>query len=263
MAIKFDDALNREIAKTVKNFNAKQRYNKTKTKNKGMLPERLSTKEIKAKYSDKSRAELLKQLKLYQSFAKRDALDKSSDNSRLSKWEAEYFKANMEKTKNFYVNEIADLRRIIGNKPEYHLKQHQRLLTLEGKLKELDKDMSSLDEDEIETFRRYFNYAERSDYIKKQGFRLYLDQVKRTMELLDYSKADIESLLSKFDVLSENEFTEMVRQEDVIDDIYRMIYSPKGRGKYELLADENDARATVKRIINDADYLVSKYKTTE
>lgn len=260
MAIKFDDALNREIAKTVKNFNAKQRYNKTKTKNKGMLPARLSTKEIKAKYSDKSRAELLKQLKLYQSFAKRDALDKSSANSRLSKWEADYFEANLEKTKEFYDKEIADLKRIIGDKPEFYLKNHQRLGTLIGQREELNKDLSNLTEWQIKGFRNYFNYAERSELVKEQRFTHYLSQLERAMDYLGYSKADKERLFNSFNELSENEFTEMVRQEDIIDRVYTLIDSPEERGVYELMTEEDAARGIIDSIIANTKDLVSKYK---
>lgn len=261
MSIKFDANLNNEIRRTVKNFNAKVHYNKTKTRGKGMLPRTISVQALKDKYSDKTRAELQRQLKLYQSFGDRAALDKAGDNSRLSKWELDYFKANLQKTKDFYDNEIEDLKRIIGDKPEYFLKQHQRLLTLQGQRKELDKDINLLTEDKIKGFRAYYNYAERSEIIKEQGFRLYLAQLERTMQVLGYSNSDIDAIINKFNVLSENEFTEMVRQEDAIDDIYRLIYSPKGRGKYELLADEKDARKAVERILNEADYLINKYKT--
>lgn len=261
--VKFDDSLNREIARTVKNFNAKQRYNKTKTKGKGMLPERISGKVLKAKYSDKPKAELMKQLKLYQSFAKRGALKKSGVNTRLSIWEEEYFKANLEKTKQFYDDEIADLERIIGDVPQYHLRLHPRLETLKNQRKELDKDLSTLSEDQIKGFRGYFDYAERSNMIKEKGFRLYLSQLERTMAALGYSKQDINILINKFNQLSENEFTEMVRNEDIIDSIYDIIDSPKGRGNYELMVDETNARHRIESIIETADELILTYKTNK
>lgn len=257
--IRYDDNLNKRIQRTVKNFNAKVRYNKTKTRGRGMLPRTISAKQLKDKYSDKSRAELEKQLKLYQSFGKRDALDLSS-NSRLSKWERNFFDANIEKTKQFYDEEIADLKRIIGDKPEYYLKQHNRLETLQNQRKALDKDFDRLTEDQIKGMRGYINYAERSEIIKRQGFRLYLSQLERTMkELRLYSNDEIEALLNKFNVMSENEFTEMVRVEDTIDDIYRQIYSPKGRGEYELMNDTKKAKKAVERVINEADTLIAKY----
>lgn len=258
--VQYNADLNKRMAKVVKNFNAKVRYNKTKTRGKGMLPRTISLKQLKDKYSDKPRSELEKQLKLYQSFGKRDALNKVTD-SRLSKWEREYFEANLDKTKKFYDDEIKDLRKIIGEKPEYFLKQHNRFETLLGQRKELDKDFDTLDEDQIKGMRGNFNYAERSEIVKRQGFRLYLAQLERTMDLLGYKKDEIEGLLSKFDDLSENEFTEMVRKEDAIDDIYRIVYSPKERGKYELLADTKTAEKAVETIISEADTLVKKYKS--
>lgn len=262
MSIKYDDKLNQEIKRTVRNFNAKVRYNKTKTKGKGMLPRTISTQELKDKYSDKSLSELKKQLKLYQSFGSRNALN-LTDGNRLSKWERNYFEKNRAKTKKFYQNEIADLERIIGDKPEYHMRLHNRLQTLKSQLKALDKDLGTLSEDQIKGFRGYYNYAERSEIVKRKGFRLYLSQLSRTMDEIGYSKEEIEGLLSKFDVLSENEFTEMVRNEDLIDAVYDLIDSPKKRGQYELMTDEKRAKRMVKDIFSQADDLVAKYKTTK
>ena len=261
MAIHFDKELNSEIERTVRNFNAKVKYNKNKTRGKGMLPQKIYVQDIKDKYSDKSRKELLKQLKLYQSFGKRNALSltKSKD-TRLSEWEEKYFKTNLEKTKEFYDKEIADLKRIIGNKPEFYLKQHQRLGTLIGQREALDKDLSTLTETQIKGLRNYFNYAERSEIVKNKMFKHYLSQLNRAMDYLGYSKDDKEQIYSAFNQLSENEFTEMVREEDIIDRVYTLIDSPEERGEYELMAEEDDARYIINSIIEQTDYFIKKYK---
>ena len=249
------------IQRTVRNFNAKVRYNKTKTKGKGMLPQKLSIRLIKDKYSDKPKRELEKQLKLYQSFGSRDALN-LSDGNRLSKWEKKYFQANLAKTQKFYEDEIADLEAIMGDDPYKHMRLNNRLINLKEVRKELNKDLNDLTEDQIKGFRGYFSYAERSEIVKRQGFHLYLDQLRRTMENLQYDKSEINDLISKFDVLSENEFTEMVRREDLIDSVYDLIDSPKERGQYQLMIDENRARRRIKEIQNRADELVKTYKKT-
>ena len=261
--VKYNDKLNEEINRTFKNFNAKVRYNRTKTRGRGMIPQKVSVKAFKDKYSDKTRAEVMRQLKLYQSFSERKMLDKAKENSRLSLWEANYIKSNLDKTRKFYDREIEDLERIIGNQPEYHLRLHNRLNTLINQRQELDKDLSVLTEDQIKGFRAYINYAERSEKTKEQGFRLYLSQLERTMKELQYSKQDIDNLLNKFNVLSENEFTEMVRNEDMVDAVYDIIDSPKGRGKYELQTDEEKAEAKIQEIMSHADELIAKYKTTK
>lgn len=259
--MKFTEDDKNRIRRTVRNFNAKNRYNKTKTRGRGMLPRKIYVRELFDKYSDKSKRELNKQLKLYQSFGQRDALDLPYESSRLSKWEANYFKANKQKTINFFENEIADLTRIIGDKPEYHLRQNERLTNLMRQREKLDKDLSTLSEDEIKTLRSVYNYAERSDIVKARGFRLYLSQLERTMANLGYTKDEINGVLNKFNVLSENEFTEMMRNEDLIDAVYDLIDSPKQRGKYQLMTDENRARAIVTDIQSRADELIAKYKS--
>ena len=260
--VKYNDDLNKRMARTVRNLNAKDRYNKSKTRGRGMLPRTLSLKQLRDKYSDKPRAELEKQLKLYQSFGKRDSLDLAfpNTNSRMSKWERDYFESNRAKTEQFYDTEISDLEKIIGNKPEYHLRQHDRLTNLQRQREKLNVDLSTLSEDEIKSMRAVYNYAERSEVVKRQGFRLYLSQLERTMSNLGYSQNEIDALLDTFNDLSENEFTEMVRNEDIIDSVYDLIDSPKKRGKYQLMTDEKRARKIVTDIQNQAESLVAKYK---
>ena len=56
---------------------------------------------------------------------------------------------------------------------------------------------------------------------------------------------------------------EMVRNEDLIDAVYDLIDSPKKRGQYELMTDEERANNMVQEIFSQADDLVAKYKTTK
>lgn len=262
MAVRFDSEMNNEINKVFQNYNAKIRYYKTRTKGKGMLPQKISIREFKKKYSDKTRKEVLRQLDIYRTLSIK-SLKKHGEESRLSQWEYNYFVRNRAKTLSFYDKEIADFKRIIGNKPEYHLRLIARYANLMSKREFLSKDLSSLSEQEIKSMRRIYSYAERSELVKQQGFRLYLRQITRTMELLGYTKKDIDSLLNTFNQLSENEFTEMVRNEDIIDVIYDIVDSPKGRGQYQLMAEENRTREVIETIRKQAATLVAKYKVTD
>lgn len=254
-----------EISKIRNNFNRKRSYNKSKTRGRGMLPEKFSVKDFSAKYSDKSRAEIRKQLNLYKSFGKRDALDLAfpDTESRLSKWEANFFEVNKEKTRKFYDEEISDLNRIIGDKPYVYTRQNERLLNLQRKREKLNKDLSTLSEDEIKSLRNVYSYAERSELVKEQGFRHYLNQLERTMRNLGYSNSEITELLTKFNVLSENEFFEMIQNEDLLDAVYDLIDSPKQRGKFELMTDEERARTIIEEIKDRTDTLISKYKSSK
>ena len=254
-----------DISNIRRNFNRKRAYNKSKTRGKGMLPEKFSVKEFNAKYADKSRTEIRKQLNLYKSFGKRDALDLAYPNteSRLSKWEAKFFEVNREKTREFYDKEIADLERIIGDKPYVYTRQNERMINLQRRREKLDKELSTLSEDEIKSLRNVYSYAERSELVKEQGFRHYLNQLERTMRNVGYSKSEINELLNKFNTLSENEFFEMVQNENLLDAVYDLIDSPKQRGKYELMTDEERARGIVEEIKGRVDGLITKYKTSK
>ncbi len=257
----FPKELNDKTNRILKNFNKRVGYNKTKTRGRGILPDKVNIKQFKLRYSDKSAREIEKQLKLYASFNTKKGLEKSGDN-RLSKWEKDFFKKNRKKTIEFYDKEIADLERIIGNQPEFHLRLHNRYQNLVQQREELDKDLNTLTDSQIRGFRAYYAYAERSELVKRQGFRLYLAQLERAMKLMPdkYKKADREALLSKFYVLSENQFTEMVRNEDLIDSVYDTVDSPKGRGKYELAVETKFMQRKIDEIILRADELIDKYK---
>ena len=261
MSIRYDKNLKSKIQRTAKNFNSKVRYNKTKTRNKGMLPQTISAQELMDKYSDKTRAELEKQLKLYQSFGTRSSLNKAGETSRISSWELKYFKTNYDKTLEFYEKEIKNLQRIIGDKPEYFMAQHTRLQTLLDKKNFLQKDLRTLTEDEIKIMRNVFGYAERSELVKRKSFRNYLSQLDRLLEIRKVPRSKRNELLNKFDVLSENEFTEMVRNEDLIQRVYELVYSPEKRGDYELTVDERQADEIITAIWSSVDDIISKYKT--
>lgn len=254
----YDAELNKRIYRTVKNFNQKVKYNKTKTRGKGMLPRRVHVKDLKMKFSDKPRSVIEKELSLLEEFSSRDALDKSD--GRMSKWEYNYFKSHLSETKKFYDTEIRELLDLIGNKPEFYLRSHERLQTLMGQREELDKPLNELDENDVKSFRAYINYSQRSEMVKAQGFRLYLAQLERTMHNLGYQQKEIDELLNKFNKLTENEFSEMVRKEDLIDAVYDLIDSPKDRGEYELMTDDLSAMFIIEDVISHADELIETYK---
>ena len=260
---KFDEDLNQRLVRGFKNFNAKVRYNKTKTRGRGMLPQTQSLREFKLKYSDKPKAEIEKQLKLLESFGSRDSLSKVSDKSRISNWELNVFKANYNKTLKFYDEEIADLERIVGDKPEYFMKQHNRLQNLQDKRKFLQRDPKSLSEVEIKIMRGIYNYAERSELTKRRGFKTYLNQLDRLLTLRNVPKSQRDAFINKFNVLTENEFTEMTRNEDLIDRVYELVYSPKERGEYELTVDDANADAIIQELFNNVDTIIANYKTSK
>lgn len=266
--------LNRETRRIFKNFNEKQRRD-ARRKGRALVPERISVKAFKERFSDKSENEVWQQLRLYESYNKggKKSLNFAAAGSRLSRWEANRFKTLIPKTISWYESEIGELRNIIGDRPEFFLRQHQRLGTLEDQVETLYSSMERLDEltdNEIMSLRRYIAKAERSELTKVRGFRLYLAQAERIMKLgrihdangnlVKIPKEKREEILNKFNSLSVNEFMELYNNEDIIARFYTLINSPKGRGEYELTSDDENVAAILEDFIDDVDNLIARAK---
>lgn len=270
----FKPDLNREIRRVFKNFNEKQSRD-ARRKGKALVPERISVKAFKERFSDKSEKEILSQLKIYESYNKggKKSLDFASAGSRLSRWEASRFKTLIPKTISWYESEIGELQNIIGDRPEFFLRQHQRLGTLEDQVESLYSAMERMDEltdTEIKSIRRYITKAERSELTKERGFRLYLAQVERVMKLgrikdengnlVKIPKEKREEILNKFNVLTVNEFMEMYNKEDIVARFYNLVDSPKGRGHYELTSDDENVAQILADLIDDVDNIIARAK---
>lgn len=261
MAIRFDDELNREIRRVAQNFN-KKRLRDIKKKNRAMVPEKVSVKKLKERFSDKSRSQLRKELNLLKSYTegRQNSLKFASNEGLVSNWEYNYIKSNLGVTKRWYDNEIKELERIIGDKPEYYIRHHERLNTLKTQRETLNLDIRTLDEQDIKAFRRYISKAQRSELTKKRGFRQFLKQLSRTMSQAGVSKNEIENILSKFDTLTVNEFMELYREEDFVEDFYTIVGSPEGKGRYQLMADSKDVKDKIKTLQENIDDMIKRAK---
>lgn len=269
----FKPDLNREIRRVFKNFNEKQRRDARK-KGRALAPERISVKAFKERFSDKSEKEIRRQLRIYEAYNKggKKSLDFAGAGSRLSRWEASRFKVEIPKAISWYESEIGELRGIIGDRPEFFLRQHQALGTLEDQVESLYSAMERLDEltdVEIKSIRRYIAKSERSELTKEKSFRLFLAQLERVMKLgkinengklIDISKSKREEILNKFNVLTANEFIEMFNNEDIIARFYNLVDSPKGRGRYELTTDEENASQILADFVDDIDNIIARAK---
>lgn len=261
MAIRFDDELNRELYRVVKNFNEK-RARDFKKRGRGMLPEKVYVKQIKKQFSDKPRSALIKEIRLLESYNKgrKESLKLASPNSPISKWELNYFKGNLNQTKKFYDQEINELERIIGEQPEYFIRHHERLNTLKAQRNTLNLDLSSLSEQNVKSIRRYIEKSKRSEITKRESMNLFLTQLQRAMEQTGYTKKEIKALYEKFYTLTPNEFMEMYNEEDIIEQIYLTIDSPEGKGSYELMVASDMAKKRIESLIERSDALIAKAK---
>lgn len=264
MKYKYSDDVNKRLYKAVKNFN-EVRSRDIKKQGRGMIPEHLYVRTIKERFAGKPKADLMKEIRLIESYNKlgKERRKRVSGYSPISKWELNYFRARVPSAKEFYDKEIAELEKIIGDKPEYFLRHHERLNTLKAQRMKLEMDLDLLDEQDIKSIRRYIANSQRSDIIKEQGYRTFLAQMDRIMEQCGYSKEDIDKIYEKLNTLTPNEFFEMYRREPLIDKLYETIGSPKSKGEYALMVTEGTAKKRIESFVRRLDTLISEAKNHE
>ena len=264
MKYKYSDDVNKRLYKAVKNFN-ETRNRDIKKVGRGMIPEHLYVRTIKERFAGKPKADLMKEIRLIESYNKlgKERRKKVSKYSPISKWELQYFRVRIPEAKEFYDKEIAELEKIIGDKPAYFLRHHERLNTLKAQRIKLENDLEMLDEQEIKSIRRYIANSQRSELIKEQGYRTFLAQMDRIMEQCGYSQADIDKIYEKLNTLTPNEFFEMYRQEPLIDKLYETIGSPKNQGEYMLMTSEVTAKKRIESFVRRLDTLIAEAKNHE
>ena len=263
MKYKYSDDVNKELYKAIKNYNEK-RGRDIKKRGRAIVPDKLYVKTIKERFAGKPVSEIKKEIKLISSYNK---LGKSSlkkvNGTPLSQYERGYFEARIPDALNFYNAEIDELTRIIGKKPEYFIRHHERLNTLKAQrntLERVSNTLDSLDESTIKSIRAYIGISQRSEITKERDYRTFLNQMDRAMNLLGYTKADIDAVYEKLYTLTPNEFMELYREEPIIEKLYEIIGSPDKKGEYDLMVTEVTARRRVNSFLNQLDSFIAQVK---
>lgn len=266
MKYNYSDDINKSLYKAVKNFNEKRSRDMKKT-GRAIVPQKLYVKTIKERFAGRPLKDIQKEIKLIESY---NQLGKGSlkkvNGTPLSQYESGYFKARIPDALKFYNNEIDELTRIIGKKPEYFVRHHERLNTLKAQRKTLEEAMSALnqlDENTIKSIRVYIGTSQRSEITKEKDYRGFLNQMDRAMELLGYKKSEIDAMYDKLYTLTPNEFMELYREEPIIEKIYEIIGSPHNKGDYELMVADKTAKARVNKFLNELDDLIANVKNHE
>lgn len=267
MKYNYSDDINKSLYKAVKNHNEKRSRDMKKT-GRAIVPQKLYVKTIKERFAGRPLKEIQKEIKLIESYNKlgKNAL-KKVNGTPLSQYESGYFKARIPDAIKFYDAEIDELTRIIGKKPEYFIRHHERLNTLKAQRKTLGlamDDLTSLDESTIKSIRAYIGTSQRSEITKERDYRTFLNQMDRAMHLLGYSKADIDNMYEKLYKLTPNEFMEFYREEPIIEKLYEIVGSPEARGDYRIMTKTDKvARTRIDTFLNNLDSSIEKIKNHE
>lgn len=241
--IRFDSDYNSEIYKTVRNFNRKIR--RLSSKGVRNLPEPISTRYLKRNYQE--RGLLNKQLKLYREFGHRDALTEveTSGGAKLSKWELEYYKANVNNTIKFLereegrINNIDTEYRVLRNDYKNNLKTKINLLE-----RGLDESTPRLLQSQQQIISDFLNNQTRM----RAGFKNWLSIIDRASSFAKVDKKVVSSLKNKLQNLSEQQFTDLYHTQGLVQRVFELQYEEdKGVGDEE---DTNNLITTLEEQID-------------
>lgn len=259
MAIKFTPEYNKEIRNVVRNFNRKR--NRAIQQGFRYLPEPLSTRELKSRYT--TSRELNRELSYLRKFGstRNEALKivETTGGAKAIKWEYEHLKRNLKYAKAYYDREIKDALRLdtplLVAKSEY-------INNLKAKRDYLDLEMTELTPSQLKTFRKTINEYVYANERNLNSYRGWMNEVEVIMRRLGYDNKTINRFFEGFDSLTPRQFLRMYRQSSLVSRIYEL-YIPTADKSFKLSTTEEDARDLIDTFMKEKDELIRKAKVDD
>ena len=222
--MKYSKKFNDEIYRTVKSFN--QRVDRAEKRGLKFLPDRQSVADLKARYSTasdmKKELGLLRQMNL-----NRKSLDTvtTTGGAKLTKWEFNYIRKNLEDVKKFYDTMLKVSRNRYSNYP-YNTALKSEVLNLEARRAYLNRDLNDLTRSELMTFRRYMDRFKQADRRTDNYYDKYLRALGEVGKYNEKNRETVKAIRKKINRLSPAVFEEIYKNHDIISDLFDSIISP-------------------------------------
>lgn len=259
MAKQYLPDISKDIRRIVKNFNQKRA--RAIQRGYSYVPEKQFVKAIKRNYSTKSQLQsYLKKLAKYNEMgSSAHEIVSTRGGARISKYQMYFIKSNLEYTKDFYDEQIAEAEILFEDDP-YSIARRDYLLNLQEKRKYLDQNILDLSQSGLSTVTKYMNFALNNETMKAASYRGFMSGLDDVMGRLGYSKAEINAIYAKLNDLSPAEFVKFYRANDYIKRIYDLIPSPE-HGKKVINLSDKKAKELVDNFIKKFDSDLEKLKS--
>lgn len=256
MAISYDDAYNKEIARVVRNFNRKR--DRAIKKGKRLVPPRVTVSDLKLRYE--TRKSLNRELRLLEKFGKRDALTEVENlgGAKAIKWEVEYLRSNLKYAKKFFDREIRKASQIDSSMA---VTRKEYLDNLRAKRSILDLEMAELNPADFRTFERTMDDYFYANQRNVQDYRNFLKEVEVIMRHMGYDNKTINKFFEGFDSLTPEQFIMMYRENNIISRVYEL-YIPSRDGGFKLSTSEEDAKDLIDTLMKEKDQMIERAKSS-
>lgn len=221
MSIRYDKKLNREINRTIKNFNQKiARLEKYENE---LLPSKISKKELKENYY--TRTELKRKLKELQRFSKRGAEDiiETKSGIRITKYELNNLKRENKRIKQILTHEI---NRLKIDKPKIFGKEQSGTFAQMGDIeylnkvarrKAIEKDIELLNSEDFERFKKLIRKTvESNKYMNNMFKENYFKMLTDLGYYFKYDNEKLDKLKEKLMNLKSNDFLKLFKDDKSI-----------------------------------------------
>lgn len=218
MAIRYDKKLNREINRTIKNFN--QKIARLEKEQRNLLPSKITKKQLKE--SVYTRNELQRKLKELKRFSQRGAEDivQTSGGVRLTRYELNEIKRENARVKRNVTREINRLKiekpKVFGKKQTstYSEMGDTDYLNLLARRKALEKDVNRLTREEYERFKKLVAKTGKNQQYMNNIFKEnYFDMLTKTAYFFEYDNSKLELLKGKLMSLDSNKFLKLFKED--------------------------------------------------
>lgn len=265
MAIRFDEKLNREIAKIVRNYNAKVR--RIERLRKDYIPPRTTVTFLKSSFT--SRPDLLRELKKLQSFGKRGAEDiiTIKGGATTTRFDYQNTKAQLALQKRRLTLQIKRLEKTIptvyGKEQDatYQQMGSEQLTNLKARRKRLEKmNLRKISKDE---YRKAQELLEReSTLLTEQAltwYNSYFDILNHSAYMLGYDQEKIDYIKQQLAKVKPEDFARMTQDEKIFNFIKDYYMIQKLKAGVLSTEDADSLRSAFDLLYNGIDEYIEMY----
>lgn len=264
MAIRYDKQINREIAKTVRNFNHK--VYRLERQNAKIVPSRVSVKQLKALYQDRS--DLKRKLAELQRFSDRgvESIIDTLGGASISKWELSNLKRQQARAKVLIGRRIKSLETtvptVFGKKQlkSYAEMGSEELSNLKARQKALQKTPERMDTGELQRFEKLVSQTiTRLTTQDTTFYNSYFEILDNTGYMANIDPEIINHIKENLQKLTPSQFVEFANTEKSIKSIIDYYLIQKMNAGVLSVEDQTQLELNIMALDNIIEDLVEEY----
>ena len=226
---RYTPEFNAYARRVVKSFN--QRVMRAEKRGLKNLPNLRSVRELKAMFTTES--DLKKELASLREFNEnRNALDQKllGEDARLTNWEFDYIRDNLDELKEYYDREIQKARNRYKNEP-FDMAIRDDVLNLEQRRQYLNRNLLELSKSELATFRKYLSQYKGRNRTDVNFYDYYFEAFDFLARVSGVEKKKINYVKDRINSLTPEQFYDFYKQHSEMKNILDYVPSPE-RAKY-------------------------------